>query len=227
MREESVHHDRRARVSIRWRGRRHLEFAAAVVTQSQSHNGDLGGRSDPEHSREVGRQRVEELVDETGHLPRRRKRQRGRGGRQGSVQVRHLQSHRIGRVGRVGNGQSGSYGANLFGHSRRFDVDPKCRSGRQGGHAGFQDGLSSGGERKNDEAGRRPMAIVGNRPDRTHRHAARGIRRDDSVRAVGGNRIVEARPGPAILKGPDRGGGGRGRAALSKEPDSSRDRLDP
>ena len=145
-------------------------------------------------------------------------------GRQGSIQVRHLQSHRIGRAGRVGNGQSGSYRADLFGHSRRFDIDTKCRSGRQGGHAGFGNGLSSVGERENGQAGRRPMALVGNRPDRTHRHAARGIRGDDSVRAVGGNRIVEARPGPAILKGPDRGGGGRGCAALSKEPDSSGDR---
>ena len=48
---------------------------------------------------------------------------------------------------------------------------------------------------------RRPMAIVGNRPDRTHRHAARGIRGDDSVRAARGteySKLDSVRPSSRV-----------------------------
>ena len=79
LREESVLGCRRIHL-VRWRCGRHLELAPVVVAQAQSHNGDIGGRGDPEHSSEVLRQRLEDLVDEPGYLTRWWKRPHGRGG---------------------------------------------------------------------------------------------------------------------------------------------------
>ena len=183
MRKESVRHGRRVGF-IRWRCGRHLELALVIVAQSQSHDGHIFGRRDPDHSRKFGRKRVDDIVDETGHLTRRCKRKTDRGDRHGSIQAHHLQRHTIVRVGRVGNRQPGSDRSRLIGRSRQFDVDPECRSRRKGGHASFRNGLATGGERENDEARGRGVSTVRGRTHGPTGYPARRIRRNDPIRGT-------------------------------------------